>query len=327
MLDVVCFGEILWDIFEVGPRAGVPFAGALRAEVGGAPANTATGLARLGCRAAVVGAVGRDRLGEALVAHLARDGVDVRFVKRLRKRTGLTFVAPGAGGEAAFLPYRFGTADGAITAADVTPAMARARWVVVGSGTLTTPGLAAATARLLGAADRAGACVLVELNVRPHLWPSRTAMRNAIADLAARATVIKASDADLRALGGGGRRGAAYGWLARHAPGATWLVTRGASLASAVGEHGEVSVAPRPVRCVDATGAGDAFLAGALAALVAQGATPGSSAWKDPRFWTSVLRIGHMMGMKAVSRRGAVAGLVRLGPARAAVDALRRSFA
>jgi sugar/nucleoside kinase (ribokinase family) len=104
-------------------------------------------------------------------------------------------------------------------------------------------------------------------------------------------------------------------------------VTRGASLASAVGEHGEVGVAPRPVRCVDATGAGDAFLAGALAGLVAARAAPGSSAWKDARFWTSVLRIGHMMGMKAVSRRGAVAGLVRLGPVRAAVDALRRSFA
>ena len=269
MLDVVCFGEILWDVFEWqargSARRGAPAGCVYHRHLGGAPANVATALARLGARVALVGGVGRDRLGDALVAHLAEDGVDLRFVQRLPRRTGLTFVAPGRGGEPTFAPYRDGTADGAVRAAHVTPAMGRAAWVVLGSSAVATAGLAAATARLLRVAERARARVFVDLNVRPHLWPSGIAMRRAIAGLAARATVVKASDADLRALGSPGDR---YEWLERNAPEATWLVTRGAARASAVGAHGEVALSPPRSRsrsrwrCVDATGAGDAFIAG-----------------------------------------------------------------
>ena len=48
-MEVVCFGEILWDLFERGPRAD-GIARDFRRELGGAPANVATGLARLGVK-------------------------------------------------------------------------------------------------------------------------------------------------------------------------------------------------------------------------------------------------------------------------------------
>src|SRR5580700_2165161 len=138
MLDVVCFGEILWDLFESTPRAREPIARVFRRELGGAPANVATGLARLGARAAVVGGVGRDRLGDALVRHLAADEVDVRFVMRFRNRTGLTFVVRDARGEPEFVFYRHESADLAVRAEHVTPAMGRSRWALVGTSTLMT---------------------------------------------------------------------------------------------------------------------------------------------------------------------------------------------
>src|ERR1700733_14457038 len=108
MLDVVCFGEILWDLFErrmpgrQGSRVREAVGRDFRRELGGAPANVATGLARLGAKVAVVGGVGRDVFGDALVSHLADDGVDVRFVLRLDNRTGLTFVTRDARGEPEF---------------------------------------------------------------------------------------------------------------------------------------------------------------------------------------------------------------------------------
>ncbi|HEY3817204.1 MAG TPA: carbohydrate kinase [Polyangiaceae bacterium] len=308
MLDVVCFGEILWDLFETRRP------GEYRRELGGAPANVATGLARLGAKVAVVGGVGRDGFGEALVAHLADDGVDVRFVVKLPNRTGLTFVTRDAAGEPAFLFYRHDSADLSVRAEHVVPAMGRARWALVGSSTLMTRELAGATTRFLDVAERAGASLFVDLNVRAHLWPSRAAMERAVGRLVGRAAVVKASDADLRAVAGG-RSG--LGWLERHAPGATWLVTRGAGVASALGEHGSVDLPAERARCIDATGAGDAFIAGALAALVAARAVPGRRAWSDPEVWRTALRAGHIMGKKAVSRPGAVAGLVDLGRARA----------
>ncbi len=323
MLDVVCFGEILWDLFEAdrGPRGRqkTALAWTFQRELGGAPANVATAMARLGARTALVAGVGRDRLGDALLAHLRVDGVGERFVQRLAARTGLTFVIRDARGEPDFLFYRHDSADLGLRARQVKPAMGRARWVLVGTSTSMTRKLARATERFLEVAERAGAGVVVDLNVRAHLWPSRAAMQRAIEGLVARATLVKASDADLRAVGGAGTR-----WLERFAPRAAWLLTRGGGVASAVGAHGEVRAPALRGRCVDATGAGDAFLAGALATLVAAGAAPGRAAWSDATVWRAALRVGHIMGKKAVSRPGAVAGLVNLGRARAAIEAVRR---
>jgi fructokinase len=261
--------------------------------------------------------VGGDSFGEALVAHLANDSVDVRFVVKFPNRTGLTFVTRDASGEPQFLFYRHDSADLAVRAKHVIPAMGRARWALVGSSTLMTRELARATARFLDVAQRAGACVFVDLNVRAHLWPSRRAMERAIGELVRRADVVKASDADLRAVSGGAT---GLRWLARHAPQATWLVTRGANVASAIGKHGSVDVAALRARCIDATGAGDAFIAGALATLVAVRALPGSASWSAPEVWRTALRAGHMMGKKAVSSPGAVTGLVDLGRVRAVIE-------
>jgi fructokinase len=315
MPDVVCFGEILWDVFEAGARGREAIARAFRRELGGAPANVATGLARLGVRAAVVGGVGRDRLGAALVEHLRRDRVDTRFVLHFPNRTGLTFVVRDGRGEPEFVFYRHDSADLAVRAADVTPPMGRSRWALVGTSTLMTRELEQATARFLDVADRGGARTFVDLNVRAHLWTDRALMQRTIARLVRRAAIVKASDADLREVSGK----AGLGWLQHHAPRATWLVTRGAGVASAIGAHGEVEMSALGARCVDATGAGDAFIAGALATVVRAGAVPGSSAWRDAGVWRAALEAGHMMGKKAVSRPGAVAGLVGLGRVRAVV--------
>lgn len=315
-LDVITFGEILWDIYETGPEA-------FRRHLGGAPANVATALARLGVRAAVVGAVGRDRFGDALVRHLAGDAVDTRFVLRLPNRTGITFITRGKGGEPEFLFYRHDSADMAMTPDHVSAKMARASWVLVGTSTMVHKPLARATVKLLELAARQGSSVYVDLNVRAHLWPDREVMKQTIAALVQCADIVKASDADLAAVAG--KSGVA--WLKKNAPNASWLLTFGARGASAVGAHGVVSMPARKVKCVDATGAGDAFIAGSLAALLAAGAAPGSVAWSDPEVWTRALEMGHILGAKAVGKAGAVTGLVGLGDARRRLGAIRRSTA
>ena len=117
---------------------------------------------------------------------------------------------------------------------------------------------------------------------------------------------------DLEALAG--RHGLA--WLREHAPRATWLVTRGPDSASAIGAHGEVTVPAPRGRCVDATGAGDAFVAGTLAVLLAAKAEPGTPRWKDPTLWRQALSVGHELAGKAISRPGSVRGLVGLASTR-----------
>jgi fructokinase len=317
-LDVVCFGEILWDIFERTPARDEPIAREFRRELGGAPANVATGLARLGVSSAVAGGIGLDKFGDALEQQLRTEGVSTRFLVRLPNRTGLTFVARDPLGEPTFLSYRQDTADMAVRPEHVTSEMGRAKWVLVGTSTMMTPSLAAATERFLTMAEGAKARVVVDLNVREHLWASKAQMRDAVAALVKRASIVKGSFADLVAITG--RRDIL--WLADHAPRAAWIVTQGAKGASALGDHGFVARPARKAKCVDATGAGDAFIAGVLAVLLEAGAAPGEPAWKDERVWALALEAGHAMGARAVSRVGAVTGLADVGDVRAIVKSV-----
>jgi fructokinase len=310
-MDVVSFGEILWDIYE-NPRTrgkGEPIGTELHRMLGGAPANLAVVLARMGKKSAVIGGVGRDAFGDALIAHLGREKVDTRFVLRYPARTGLTFITRDDRGEPSFLFYRDRTADMAPRAKDITPAMGKTKWVVFGSSTMMDPGLAGATTKLLQTARKSGAHVAVDLNVRAHLWKSASKMRSAIAGLVAEADLVKASVADLAQVGG-------LRWLQSKAPNATLLLTGGALSARAIGAHGDVEARTRAAKCVDATGAGDAFLAGALCVLLEHRAVPGTRAWKSPGVFVSALTVGHLLGHKAVTAMGATTGLVDLREAK-----------
>lgn len=314
-LEVVAFGEILWDVFEVEP-------GTFVRELGGAPANLAVSLARLGVRAAVVGGVGRDRFGDDLRLFLAENGVDARFLIRLPNRTGIAFVSRDPDGEPSFLFYRHETADMSIEARHVTPAMTRATWTLVGTSTLMHAKLAEATHRFVQNTRKTGAHLVVDLNVRAHLWKNEPGMRRAIAGVLEHAMLVKASSADLVALGIGDER-AGLAWTRKYAKKASIVLTRGKGSAAAIGAHGHVDLPTTPVRCVDATGAGDAFMAGVLAALCAARALPDAAAWKSVEMWTRALAVGHMLGAKAVSKRGAVAGVVNLAKPLAALARLR----
>jgi fructokinase len=319
--DVACYGELLWDFFESDARVDKePIARTFRREMGGASANVATILARLGVKVSACGGVGDDKLGDALKAQLAADSVDVSHVARIKSsRTGITFVTRDATGEPTFVPYRDGTADLAFDESHVTAGMAKVRFAVIGS-TSMLPSLRAGTLKFLAALQKAKGALILDLNVRAHLWDDVDEMKAQTAELASRAVVVKGSEKDLGALAG--KRGMT--WLDEHAKSATWVLTRGENGAACVGPHGQVTFPTKRVRCIDATGAGDAFMAGLVAVLVRSGAKPGSAEWKDPKLWSRALEVGHQLGAKAISAVGALGGIGTLDDLRARVDAPKK---
>lgn len=76
MGSVLCFGEILWDIF------------ADKQQIGGAPLNFAAHFAKLGGRSAMLSAVGRDELGDRAIEIVNGFGVDTSMVARVDLPTG-----------------------------------------------------------------------------------------------------------------------------------------------------------------------------------------------------------------------------------------------
>lgn len=108
LLDVLVAGELYTDLilsgFDFWPRPGQEaFAKEFHREVGGGAANTACGLAKLGSRAAVFGAVGQD--GDWLVQQLERNGVDTTGIVRDSVEPTAFTVAVTTPEERSFLTY------------------------------------------------------------------------------------------------------------------------------------------------------------------------------------------------------------------------------
>ena len=113
---IVSFGEMLIDF--VPTVSGVSLAeapGFLKAP-GGAPANVAIAVTRLGGNAAFIGKLGDDEFGHMLVGILKKNGVSTAGVN-LNKgaRTALAFVTLLADGEREFMFYRNPSADMLLT--------------------------------------------------------------------------------------------------------------------------------------------------------------------------------------------------------------------
>jgi fructokinase len=114
---VVSFGEMLIDFVPTVAGVSLAEAPAFVKAPGGAPANVAIAVARLGGAAAFAGKLGDDEFGRMLAAILRDNGVDdSAVVFDAGARTALAFVTLRADGEREFMFYRNPSADMLLTA-------------------------------------------------------------------------------------------------------------------------------------------------------------------------------------------------------------------
>jgi fructokinase len=73
---IICFGEILFDLFEDG------------AHLGGAPLNLAVHLHRLGAQVQLISAIGQDELGDKAIRQITREGLSTSCIALLPQPTG-----------------------------------------------------------------------------------------------------------------------------------------------------------------------------------------------------------------------------------------------
>ncbi|MFJ6632771.1 PfkB family carbohydrate kinase [Streptomyces sp. NPDC091376] len=256
--SVLVLGEALIDLV---PDDRLP---ALRhAQPGGAPANVAVGLARLGTPSVFAGGVGGDAFGRTVEDWLRSAGVGTTLCARSPLPTALAVADPGPDGTG----YHFHLRDTAtFRLPEVTAEL------VSGFGAVYAGGLAAVVEPAAGAVAAAAreaaghGLLMVDPNVREATDGGGASLR----ELCALAHVVKASDEDLACLWPGADPSASAGRLA--AQGRLVVMTRGAHGSTAfLPSAAQVSVPAVPVEVVNTIGAGDAFMAAVLAWLGAAG--------------------------------------------------------
>lgn len=312
MNRVVCFGEALIDFLGMAPADPAEPRTFLQ-HAGGAPANVAVALARLGGDAEFVGMLGMDMFGDFLLDSLRQAGVRLDHVQRTHDApTALAFVALDAHGERSFTFYRPPAADLLFREAVLpTKAFDGVRLLHACSNSLTAAPIADATFACMQRAHDAGALVSFDMNLRPALWPSGEDPGPRIRAALARADVVKLSADELAFLAGRiGDEGAALEELLL-ASARLVVVTDGARPLRWFTQNGSGTLEPFEVRAIDTTAAGDAFTAGLLYDLAQRGIDADSldAFCADSAALVQTLRFAAACGAIAVTRRGAFAAM------------------
>jgi fructokinase len=311
MADAVCLGELLIDFVPTVTGTGLIDAPAFKKAPGGAPANVAVGLARLGVESAFMGKVGEDPFGHFLAKTLAVAGVDVGpLLFAEEARTALAFVSLRADGDREFMFYRHPSADMLWQPSEVDEAaIAGAKLLHYGTISLIAEPARSATLRAIDLARDAGCLISCDPNLRLALWPDEAAARKGLEDGIARAELVKLSDEEVRFLCGTDDPEAARRQL-WHDQLKLLLVTRGVGGAAYFTRDFAGEVPGFAVEAVDTTGAGDGFVAGYL-----QGVIDDIGVLEDEPRLRELIRFANAAGAITTTTRGAIPAL----PSRAAV--------
>ena len=268
--NVVCLGEALID--RLGPPGGDPAVDRpVDDRLGGAPANVACGLARLGTPVVFAGRLGQDAIGEAFLRLFVERGVDSELLQRDGERPSrIVLVRRELDGERQFQGFAGDEGAGFADQALEPAALPQAQWLLIGTLPLAAPTSASSLLSAVNQAQAQGTAIALDVNWRPTFWDA-TADPEAGPSAAAKAAIQPLLDqAGLIKLA----REEALWFFNTDDPGAIQqalpqrpdvVVTDGAApvrwqLADASGQQ----AAFKPPSVVDTTGAGDAFTAGLL---------------------------------------------------------------
>lgn len=266
MTDITAVGEILIDLTQCGvTEQGIP---QFAANPGGAPANLAVAVSRLGASAAFIGKVGTDSFGTLLRNTLVENRVDVSgLVTDPVCRTTLAVVALDQTGERTFSFYRDPSADVNLRAEEISEdQLKNTKFLHFGSVSLTTDPARSATLYAAATGKKHGAIISYDPNYRASLWSDeQTAIARMLEPLPM-VDVLKVSDEELPLLTGTTDLEEGSAKLAEKGIRLV-LVTLGADGAFYRFDGHTGHIPGVKVKVGDTNGAGDTFFGAALAQL------------------------------------------------------------
>lgn len=316
--DLACLGRLAVDLYAQQFGCRLEDVRSFSMYLGGSSANLAFGVARLGCRSAMISRVGNEQMGRFLLERLQAEGCDTSQVQIDPQRlTGLVLLGLKDRDTFPLLFIRENCADMALDADAIDESfIAQCRALAITGTHLSTEGTRAAAHKALQAARRYGTVTVLDIDYRPVLWglTGRDAGENRFVENAGVTRQLQQSlplfdllvgtEEEFFIAGGvAGNLIASLRAVRALCPEATMVVKRGALGCCVIeGEvPDDIDAAPtypgERVEVLNVLGAGDAFLAGMLASLL-QG--------KD---WAEAAKVANACGAIVVSRHACSAAM------------------
>nr|AEK21796.1 fructokinase [Dimocarpus longan] len=305
---VVCFGEMLIDFVPTIGEVSLAEAPAFKKAPGGAPANVAVGISKLGGTSAFIGKVGDDEFGYMLVDILKQNNVNTSGVRYdSNARTALAFVTLRADGEREFLFFRHPSADMLLRESELDiNIIKQARIFHYGSISLIAEPCKSTHLAAMSMAKRSGGILSYDPNLRLPLWPSEQAARDGIMSIWDQADIIKISEDEITFLTGGDDHNDDNVVLNKlyHPNLKLLIVTEGSKGCRYYTKEFKGRVPGVKSKSVDTTGAGDAFVSGILNCLASD-----LNLFKDEERLREALLFANACGAITVTERGAIPAL------------------
>lgn len=269
---------------------------------GGAPANVAVGVSRLGVEAGFIGRVGNDPLGQFMKDVLAAEKVSTdNMILDDAHRTS-TVVVGLDNGERSFTFMVNPSADQFLEVGDL-PEFKQGDFLHCCSIALLNDPSRSTTIEAIRRIKNAGGFVSFDPNLRESLWKSLDEMKTVVNSVVAMADILKFSEEELTLLTDKATLEEATQAITAQYPEKLIIITLGKD--GAIYHLNGLSkvVAGKALKPVDTTGAGDAFVSGLLAGLAQV------SDWKNEDVLTDVIRKANASGALATTAKGAMSAL------------------
>lgn len=200
---IICYGELMIDMISE-EKGDLQEANIFKKKAGGAAANVAAQIAKLGGNAAFVGKLGDDAFGRYLLTYVKQFHIDTSAaILDPVRRTTVAFVGLSKEGIPDYLFYKEGGAANAISVEELdTEYLKKADILYSSSLMLTVPNVRKTTKWLFSFAKEHGIKIAFDLNLRLTAWADRNTAKDVISSILHQVDILKINDSELEFVTG-----------------------------------------------------------------------------------------------------------------------------
>jgi fructokinase len=302
---LIAIGEYLIDFTATKPGM-IKSVSSFDMNPGGAPANVAVCVKRLGRDARVITKLGSDPFGDFLIDILKKEGIDTSSILRDSKHhTPLAFVSLTDDGERDFVFLRKDSSDLFLSPQDIDDSLFETNDIFhFGSVDLVDAPVRNAHRRAIEYANSKNMLISFDPNLRFPLWPSVDDLIQTVNEFIPFAHILKVSEEELPLIEREPDEQKAVTKLFKGNV-SLIIVTRGSKGSAIFSKQGSIEVPGIKVKVLDTTGAGDSFIRAFLYLLLEHGKTI-ETINDDFADYATYLSFANRVASKVCTRKGAI---------------------